>query len=359
MKFSETAESDSESFRDAPTDRKAATQLQLVRYAKNKAGRLASRMLPKMHQERAQGAVGANQGKTGLTPPTAVHYLLTVMVPKLGNQLNMRSLRELRTLCTAIDHLTMHRPAQAADLLTQRVKALEKATADGDWGLAQFLELLSPETSGLLDRQKEMKRRSRKRRKEGQRKRQGQGDPEGEAERRDDLTDEEDAFGRWAVSFRQMMRKPMSPAEVFGGPLDTGHCQGAPRTIRADDLLPIDPKEVATYLLDKGAWRALGSQLRGLHQLLQPLQAAASMAPYCLRRCLRRGGATWHFQSSLSLDATVARGRWSCSRTARAYIDEGYGTTCPCLLDERTAPVSTQWARHLLKIRLRQEANFG
>lgn len=38
---------------------------------------------------------------------------------------------------------------------------------------------------------------------------------------------------------------------------------------------------------------------------------------------LRRGGATWFFQSSLSMDATVARGRWSCSKTAKQYIDEG------------------------------------
>eukprot|EP00438_Fugacium_kawagutii_P031800 Skav221085 [mRNA] locus=scaffold6458:44336:48337:- [translate_table: standard] len=42
-------------------------------------------------------------------------------------------------------------------------------------------------------------------------------------------------------------------------------------------------------------------------------------APYCLRR----GGATWFFQCSLSYDATIARGRWACVRTARQYIDEG------------------------------------
>ena len=35
---------------------------------------------------------------------------------------------------------------------------------------------------------------------------------------------------------------------------------------------------------------------------------------------LRRGGATWHFQSTLSVDATVARGRWSCSKTAKQYV---------------------------------------
>ena len=38
---------------------------------------------------------------------------------------------------------------------------------------------------------------------------------------------------------------------------------------------------------------------------------------------LRRGGATWYFQPSLSLDATVTRGRWPCGKTAKQYIDEG------------------------------------
>ena len=46
---------------------------------------------------------------------------------------------------------------------------------------------------------------------------------------------------------------------------------------------------------------------------------AHDYTPYCLRR----GGATWFFQSSQSMDATVARGRWSCARTAKGYIDEG------------------------------------
>ena len=154
--FREASESESESFRDAPADRRAATQLQLVRYAKNKPGRLASRMLLKMQQEGARGAVGADPEQVGLTPPAAVHYLLTVMVPKLGNQLNMRSLREMRTICTALDHLALHRPAQAADLLTQRLKALEKATIEAHWGSAQFLELLSPESAGLLERDEEV-----------------------------------------------------------------------------------------------------------------------------------------------------------------------------------------------------------
>ena len=38
---------------------------------------------------------------------------------------------------------------------------------------------------------------------------------------------------------------------------------------------------------------------------------------------VRRGGATWYFLETASLDATLARGRWATSKTARSYIDDG------------------------------------
>eukprot|EP00435_Cladocopium_sp_Y103_P065153 s738_g27.t1 len=38
---------------------------------------------------------------------------------------------------------------------------------------------------------------------------------------------------------------------------------------------------------------------------------------------IRRGGATWFFLETASMDATLQRGRWSCGRTARQYIDQG------------------------------------
>ena len=38
---------------------------------------------------------------------------------------------------------------------------------------------------------------------------------------------------------------------------------------------------------------------------------------------IRRGGATWFFLETASLDATLARGRWATTKTARAYIDDG------------------------------------
>ena len=44
-----------------------------------------------------------------------------------------------------------------------------------------------------------------------------------------------------------------------------------------------------------------------------------SYQPYTLRR----GGATWFYQTTLGLDATVTRGCWSCQKTARQYVDSG------------------------------------
>ena len=156
--FQEGTSSDEEpDFQDAPAAPKASSQLKLVQYAKKTPGRLASRLLLKMQEEGARGVVGADpKSQDQLTPPAAVHYLLTMMVPQLGPKLNVRSLRELKTLCTALDHLARHSPAKAADLLCQRVKAIEKASADGHWGSAQYLELLSTEQSGLLDRAEEV-----------------------------------------------------------------------------------------------------------------------------------------------------------------------------------------------------------
>lgn len=38
---------------------------------------------------------------------------------------------------------------------------------------------------------------------------------------------------------------------------------------------------------------------------------------------IRRGGATWFFLETASMDATLHRGRWSSNRTAKQYVDEG------------------------------------
>ena len=80
-------------------------------------------------------------------PAIGVQYLLTIMLPQLGQRANLRTQRELRTLMVAIDLLARLNPARAADVLCQRVKALERASMDGGWASAQFLELIPSETA--------------------------------------------------------------------------------------------------------------------------------------------------------------------------------------------------------------------
>ena len=153
VKYKKGSDSESESvFRDAPLNQQASSQLKLVQYAKKRPGRLASRLLLKMQQDSARDFRGANLLPEKKTPPAATHYLQTMMLPQMGGKMNLRTLRELKTLCTALDTLAVSRPAQAADVLAQRIKALERATSEGHWSSAQFLELISPESAGLLER---------------------------------------------------------------------------------------------------------------------------------------------------------------------------------------------------------------
>ena len=153
-------ESSSESegvFREAPAAPKASNQLKLIQYSKKTPGRLASRLLLKMQTEGALGAVGASPAEVGeMTPPAAVHYFHTMIVPQLGPKLTFRAHRELRTLCTVLDLLARKQPAHAADLVGQRVKAIEKSCHDGHWAAAQYLELLGPDGGGLLERDEEV-----------------------------------------------------------------------------------------------------------------------------------------------------------------------------------------------------------
>ena len=105
VRYRGRSDSESESFQDAPADRKASSQLELASYTQKRPGRPASRMLLKMVKESAHGSVEGVANDPNPTPPAAVHFLLTVMIPQLGAKANHRTQRELRTICTAIDML--------------------------------------------------------------------------------------------------------------------------------------------------------------------------------------------------------------------------------------------------------------
>ena len=79
-------------------------QLQLQEYSEQRPGRLASRLLQKMQEilARQEGPMHLKTERN-LTPATATSYFLTVLVPQYKEKMNLRTNRELRTLCKALD----------------------------------------------------------------------------------------------------------------------------------------------------------------------------------------------------------------------------------------------------------------
>eukprot|EP00438_Fugacium_kawagutii_P004545 Skav222287 [mRNA] locus=scaffold807:294967:296464:- [translate_table: standard] len=78
---------------------------------------------------------------------------------------------------------------------------------------------------------------------------------------------------------------------------------------------------------------------------------SGSYVPYALRR----GGATFHWQSTLSLDSTVQRGRWACVKTARLYIDEGTYQLAALSWTTKQSRLVRQWRKRGKSLRLRQK----
>eukprot|EP00435_Cladocopium_sp_Y103_P067185 s82_g29.t1 len=133
-----------------------SSQQRLLAYTNPYPGRLASRMLLKMEQAVARGTVGPQVNQGQRTPPVALNHILTILLPSLGQKAGLRSTRELKTLGTILDQLASGAPSKAADTVTQRIKAVERATHEGHWGSAQHLELLAPENSMLIEKDEEM-----------------------------------------------------------------------------------------------------------------------------------------------------------------------------------------------------------
>ena len=155
-KSSESDSGEDSVFREAPASSTTLSgQQKLTRYSQRYPGRLASRLLLKMKEGAARELVGANN-EEGSTPPLASHFILTVLLPQLGAKASLRTQRELRTLGKSLDLLARGETGQCADLLGQRIKALERASTEGHWQCAQFLELLPPDNTSLLERDEEV-----------------------------------------------------------------------------------------------------------------------------------------------------------------------------------------------------------
>jgi hypothetical protein len=82
-------------------------------------------------------------------PSSGKMYYMRHIKPETSHH-QVRNLREMKTICTALDHIAMGRAGQAADVLSQRLKAVELATKENDWSRACFLELVEEDTANLV-----------------------------------------------------------------------------------------------------------------------------------------------------------------------------------------------------------------
>ena len=74
------------------------------------------------------------------TPAAAKAYYLRVLEPR-GMQSGSRTLSEMRMLAAALDYMAQGQGGLAADVLAQRMIALEMTVQDGNWNRAVFVEL--------------------------------------------------------------------------------------------------------------------------------------------------------------------------------------------------------------------------
>ena len=84
----------------------------------------------------------------------ATKYYQTILVPA-HPLMGVRNGREVKTISRALDLLAQKETGAAADLLAQRLKALERSMVDGHWERAQWAELLPPEGVTLMDREED------------------------------------------------------------------------------------------------------------------------------------------------------------------------------------------------------------
>ena len=132
-----------QSFRKAPSN--LTLHLRLQRYAMKHPGRLAIRLLQMMERTtRFEGAFNPPGAMGQEVKPCALTYFLTILSPKLKDRWNQRTQREMRIWAEVLDQLAMGKGSTAADIVCQRLKALEQSVEDGNnWRKAKFLELIA------------------------------------------------------------------------------------------------------------------------------------------------------------------------------------------------------------------------
>lgn len=143
--------SDDSSFQKAPSSR--SHHLKLVRYAKRYPGRLAARLLKRMESATGFGGAETKPSQTGKPlQPVAHMYYLAIVTPHLRDKWTQRTQREVKVATTLLDLMVSGQGPEAADILAQRIKALEKSVTDNNqWRKARYLELVEADEAALID----------------------------------------------------------------------------------------------------------------------------------------------------------------------------------------------------------------
>ena len=93
-------------------------------------------------------ATAGEDGEEQSTRPIALLYFRSVLCRKCSGA----KARELLNISCAIDALLRARPAQALDILCQRLKAQESVLSGTNWAVAQRVELASQDSTTLIPR---------------------------------------------------------------------------------------------------------------------------------------------------------------------------------------------------------------
>ena len=133
-------------------------QRKLRKLSTEKPGTLLLRGYTLMHEQLGtlHGDPMASGSPNEVLKPPAVRYLLTSVLPMMDPQkLGEERLRELRTLCAALDLVVGGKVSMAGDMLMQRLKSVLMSIRDGSTAAAKYLELipmdLYPTASSLAE----------------------------------------------------------------------------------------------------------------------------------------------------------------------------------------------------------------
>ena len=128
--------------------------------------RLPGTLMASALEEASENLVTSEGGlwetSTGCLPPLFVRYYKQQLAPRMPPAMS----RETHTLCQALDLLLRARPAEAGDLLSQRVKALEMQSSGVHFTVSQQQELL-PREGVSMSSTPEFQEAARRAREEG------------------------------------------------------------------------------------------------------------------------------------------------------------------------------------------------